>query len=58
MTLNLGAQVGDLQSRSEVVIENVKKFIYLGSWKNEIMKKLFSNGSLLTNKARNHHKVI
>ena len=33
MTLNLGDQAGDLQSRSGVAIKNVKDFIYLDSWK-------------------------
>ena len=35
MTLNLGDQVGDLQSRSGEAIENVEDFIYLGSWIDE-----------------------
>ena len=30
--MNLGDQVGDLQSRSGEAIENVEDFIYLGSW--------------------------
>ena len=29
MTLNLGDQVGDLQSRSREAIENVKDFIFI-----------------------------
>ena len=32
MTLNIGDQAGDLQSRSGESIENVKDFVYLGSW--------------------------
>ena len=32
MTLNIEEQAGDLLSRSGGIIENVKDFIYLGSW--------------------------
>ena len=32
MTLDIEEQVGDLQSRSGGIIENVEDFIYLGSW--------------------------
>ena len=35
MTINLGDQAGDLQSRSGEAIENVEYFIYLGSWIDE-----------------------
>ena len=35
MTLNLGDEVGDLQSRCGEAIENVEDFIYLGYWKDE-----------------------
>ena len=33
--MNLGDQVGDLQSHSGEAIENVEDFIYLGSWIDE-----------------------
>ena len=40
MTLNLGDQVGYLQSRSGEAIKNVKDFIYLGSWIDETEREI------------------